>query len=564
MHLATLTVRNLRSIEELILPLRKGLTTIVGANSSGKSNVFRALELFFTGKIDRRPFSAALDMPSWIMNATAPSARTSVMVDFDLSLGTASRLWKAVEDTFRQKGWPVSPEKRISIIRYFSRGAASGFQCIIPTKGTRQSECEEITGLADLLIRRVEYRYVPSLKDLQSTSFQEVSEELKARLLSVWAGGDRKDVGKKREAFQKIRQEIEQLIQDSAKGLSESLTANFPEVSFLKLAMASTELEDMIGSLEIFANDGHETLMRQKGSGIQGASIIHMLKILRDTAPKGANNKQLFLWNIEEPETFLHPSAQRRLALLLREQAKDTQILTTTHSPLFVDRRTPEANQLIQRKNISGHHCSIVAKLPREDPMKPIRESLGTSLADSLSVHEAVILVEGVSDVTIFSEAYRRLCAQGVLRLPVDYVAFISGHGSSQQATAYTILRSWSPLSKAVAVFDFDAAGREDGAKRLKGSGEGKDYFYLPHGADDVVLEDMYSSRIKDAAQSDGAIVKVITIQTRPGGHEISRKVEWNKELLAKYFVKNATSEEWNAIERFVKLVVASVVDIDV
>jgi predicted ATP-dependent endonuclease of OLD family len=561
MYISGLTIRNLRSIEELVLPkLDRGLTTIVGANSSGKSNILRALELFFTGKIDRREFSAPLDMPSWIINAKAPSARTSIQVEFNLSTKTSARLWKAVETTFTSKGWPIPSGKKITIIRYFSRGGKSGFQCVIPTKGTRESECSELNEIASLLIRRVEYRYVPSLKDLQSDSFRQVSEELKGRLLSVWAGGDRKDVAAKRDSFQKIRLEIEKLIQDSAKGLSDSLSSHFPEVSSLKLSMASTELEDMIGSLEIFADDGHETLMRQKGSGIQGASIIHMLRILRDTAPKGANNKQLFVWNIEEPETFLHPSAQRRLSLLLRRQAQNTQIFTTTHSPLFVDRTTPLSNLLITRKKTpTNFYCTNLVKLPPEDPLRPVRESLGTSLSDSLSLHEAVVLVEGLSDVTIFTEAYHRLCHRKKLELSDDYVAFISGHGSSQQATACTILKSWSPLSRMAAIFDYDKAGRDDGAKRWKSAIEGKDYFFLPHSKDDIVLEDLYPKSIIKAAETDGTIAQTINITQRPDGQEISREVTWNKDQLAKYFIKNATDNDWKPIEDFIYKIIKSI-----
>lgn len=559
MRISSLSVRNLRSIEEVTLDLENSLTTIVGANSSGKSNILRALELFFTGKIDRRSFVAPLDMPTWIINAKAPSARTSIRVEFDLSDRGANRLWVEVEHLFNKKGWLLPNQKRITIIRYFSRGSASGYQCIIPTKGTRQSECKELTELAELLIRRVEYRYVPSLKDLQSDSFREVSEELKARLLSFWAGGNRKEVTEKREAFQKIRGEIEALIQDSAQGLSASLKDHFPEVSALKLAMASTELEDMIGSLDIFADDGHETLMRQKGSGIQGASIIHMLRVLRETAPRGANHKQLFLWNIEEPETFLHPSAQRRLAKMLRDQSSNTQIITTTHSPQFVVRDAPYSNVLMQRSAKEGHYCSSPTKLPKVDPLRPIRESLGTSLADSLSLHEVVVLVEGLSDVTIFSTAYRRLCERNEIDFDPEFVAFVSGNGASQQATGFSVLRSWSPLSMIGAIFDYDRAGRDDGAKRLKTAVEGRDFFYLPHTANDVVLEDLYPVGIKQAAQRSDAITQRITVVQRPDGTELSRSIEWNKDQLAQYFVQNATDGDWQLIEMFVKKVVQTV-----
>ncbi len=560
MRIVGLTIRNLRSIDELTLELPSGLTTIVGPNSSGKSNIFRGLELFFTGNVDGRPFAAMYDMPSWIINAVAPAARTSVQVEIDLSTKSSARLWKEVEKLFNGKNWPIPPDKHIKIIRYFSRGGVSGFQCVIPTKGTSQSEGPKLTYIAELLIRRVEYRYVSSLKDLQSESFRRVSEELKARLLSVWSGGDRKEVASKRGEFQRIRKEIESLIQDAAQGLSGSLHEQFPEVASLKLSMASTELEDMIGSLDIFADDGHETLLRQKGSGIQGASIIHMLRILRVTAPRGANNKQLFLWNIEEPETFLHPSAQRRLARLLRDFSKDTQILATTHSPLFVSRASPHTNVLVQRQEKAGRYRTVSVKLPKEDPLRPIRDSLGTSLADSLSLHEAVVLVEGPSDVIIFSTAYRRLCLSGALKLDPDYVAFVSGHGSSQQATAHNILRSWSPLSKCASIFDYDKAGRDDGAKRLRSAVHGKDYFFLPHTVVDVVLENLYPTPIIDAAKADGSVAQIITTQRRPDGTVISEVVEWNKEQLANFFCTHANANEWVYIEDFVKSVVNALI----
>jgi putative ATP-dependent endonuclease of OLD family len=563
MRIAGITIKNLRSIEELSLTLSTDLTTLVGANSSGKSNILRAFELFFTGQLDGRPFIAAYDMPTWIMNAKAPAARTSIQVQFDLSAANAGtkRLWKFVSDLFSKQSWPLPTDKHLTIIRYYSRGGASGFQCVIPTKGTGQSEIPPLKELAEMLIRRVEYRYISSLKDLQSQSFQKVSEELKARLISTWAGGGRAEVSEKRENFQKIRGEVEALIQGSAKTLSDSLHEHFPEVSGLKLAMASTELEDMIGALDMFATDGHETLLRQKGSGIQGASIIHMIRILRETAPKGGNNKHLFLWNVEEPETFLHPSAQRRLAKLLREQSKNTQILLTTHSPLFVDRKNPQTNALVRRSKDNMKHSSKIVSLPAEDPMKPIRESLGTSLADSLSLHEAVVLVEGPSDATIFSTAYRRLCARKVIPFDSEYVVFVSGHGSSTQATAFTILRSWSPLSKCAAIFDFDQAGKEQGAKRIKVPVvENKDYFFLPHGTSDVVLEDLYPPSLLAKAKADGTTVRTVTKTLNGKGETISELTDWNKEQLAQYFCKHATDADWKLIENFIKNLVETVV----
>jgi hypothetical protein len=500
-------------------------------------------------------------MPTWVIESIAPQVRTQIQLEFAMADEGDETIWKLVQDFFRKKSLPVPTAKLFKVVRYFSRSGASGFQCIVPGQGTRSTEGEDLIELVERIKKCVEFRYVPSLKDLQSDSFRETSEELKRRLLSIWAGGDRKLVTEKRERFKAIRAEIEQLIQDSATGLSDSLHDHFPDVANIKLAMSSTELEDMIGTLDIFANDGHETLMKQKGSGIQGASIIHMLRILRETAPHGRHQKRLFLWNIEEPETFLHPTAQRRLADLLLKQSRNTQILITTHSPIFVQRQTPAANILFKREKTSGNYATQRIKLPSEDSLRPIRESLGTSLADSLSLHELVVIVEGPSDATLFTKAFERLCQRGDLKLESNYCAFISGHGASQQATGYTILKSWSPLSRAAAIFDFDKEGRENGAKKIKVKvTEGVDYFFLPHVTADVVLEDLYSRRIKDKAQTDGAIVKIITTQTRPDGTEISKTVDWNKDQLAHYFCDNATDIEWRPAENFIKEVITKII----
>ena len=180
-------------------------------------------------------------------------------------------------------------------------------------------------------------------------------------------------------------------------------------------------------------------------------------------------------------------------------------------------------------------------KLPNEDALKPIRQSLGTSLADSLALHEAVVLVEGPSDATVFSRAFERLCERQLFAGSPEFVAFVSCHGASQQATSFSILKSWSPLSRLAAIFDYDKAGREDGVRRLRLSPvENVDYFYLPHDTVDVTLEDLYPEGLLDAAKDDGSLVRVVVTRTRPGGEVIDEQIDWNKDQLAQYFCNRA------------------------
>jgi hypothetical protein len=122
----------------------------VGANSAGKSNLFRGFELFACDTIDRRAFNAALDMPTWIIQAKAPSARTSIQVEFDFSARGDERLWASVERLHTKKNWPSPQTKRFTISKYYSRSNTSGFQCSVSGQGTRSTESQELKDLGVL------------------------------------------------------------------------------------------------------------------------------------------------------------------------------------------------------------------------------------------------------------------------------------------------------------------------------------------------------------------------------------------------------------------------------
>lgn len=95
-------------------------------------------------------------------------------------------------------------------------------------------------------------------------------------------------------------------------------------------------------------NDGLRTLAEQKGHGLQRAVIFALIRVwasaLRtareednQTVPRASSESIIFA--MEEPELFLHPHAQRRLAQAIQE-ISDTpqhQVFVCTHSTHFVD-----------------------------------------------------------------------------------------------------------------------------------------------------------------------------------------------------------------------------------
>jgi len=101
---------------------------------------------------------------------------------------------------------------------------------------------------------------------------------------------------------------------------------------------------------DVHLNDGVKTTADRKGHGLQRAMMFALLrawaKTLREErssrdqegpAPRKQSDSVIFA--MEEPELFLHPHAQRRLATTLREIAEtpNHQVFICTHSTHFVD-----------------------------------------------------------------------------------------------------------------------------------------------------------------------------------------------------------------------------------
>jgi putative ATP-dependent endonuclease of the OLD family len=99
---------------------------------------------------------------------------------------------------------------------------------------------------------------------------------------------------------------------------------------------------------ELHVDDGLRTPADRKGHGLQRAILFALLRAwanaLREAPaekaavrPRATSESVIFA--VEEPELFLHPHAQRRLAGALKEiaSAPEHQVLVCTHSAQFVD-----------------------------------------------------------------------------------------------------------------------------------------------------------------------------------------------------------------------------------
>lgn len=101
---------------------------------------------------------------------------------------------------------------------------------------------------------------------------------------------------------------------------------------------------------------------------------------------------------IEEPETNLHPGAQRALLELLREWSSERLFILSTHSPVFLDEPSSTVKVFLTQRTKGLSTVRTVS-----DERSEALAALGVRPSDILSA-DRVLLVEGPSDQNVIGE----------------------------------------------------------------------------------------------------------------------------------------------------------------
>ncbi|CAJ0784805.1 AAA family ATPase [Ralstonia chuxiongensis] len=119
------------------------------------------------------------------------------------------------------------------------------------------------------------------------------------------------------------------------------LRENFPQAR-VELEVPPPELRAVLGSAQIYVDDGSRDLIENKGDGIKRSLTFALLQAYVQTLERRARSDaeevpaaRPLLFLFEEPELYLHPKSQRVLFATLGRIADAHQVVVTTHSPLF-------------------------------------------------------------------------------------------------------------------------------------------------------------------------------------------------------------------------------------
>jgi predicted ATP-dependent endonuclease of OLD family len=224
------------------------------------------------------------------------------------------------------------------------------------------------------------------------------------------------------------------------------------------------------------------------GSGTQNRTHILMaiLQANRIKTTGSPDDKITPVVVIEEPESFLHPSAQAEFGRMLRHLSEELgiQILVTTHSPHMLNQEEGTSNILLTRETRRGKvYKTVRVDTSGENWMAPFADHLGISSEEFASLKplfsadkSKVLLVEGPIDQEYFQFLQQHSLACEQLAAGIEVVPYGGKDTLKNTLLIQFVLRKFD---RVFVTYDLDAAAEVRAALTRVGLDETTDYIGL-------------------------------------------------------------------------------------
>lgn len=385
-------IKNFRSIVEAEIDTTN-MNIFVGLNDVGKSNVLKALNLFFNYKPDTFNF---FEDYSSLVHLKGHRAKEIII-----------RLTLEIPDKYADKGeveltkkWVWTQTKGVTFSSTYNRGFSAKSR-------TR------------VLLDRISYEYIPAVKS--KAYFRELLAKMYESMLLA-ANSELKDVN------QGYSDKLQKLTLD----LSESLKKNLNIDSYIKMPEdLSILFKDLF--FETKDKEGNPINLLSRGDGIQARHIPSILKFIYDRKSVDAVKRSVpctIIWGYEEPENGIELASCFQLAEEFKRYSQNIQFFATSHSPAFYSLQK-EKDALVyltyKEDNKTQYVCSkdmetlnrhfglmpiiqpyIDKELERYKAQESVIEDLKARI-QKVGKRKIIILTEGKSDVIHIKTAFQQL-----------------------------------------------------------------------------------------------------------------------------------------------------------
>lgn len=392
-------IKDFRSFRDGVISGVTDFFSIAGRNGTGKSNVLRALNLFFNDEVEP---GTSMDLArDFHRGAAERKDRRLIRIEVAFELPIPPFHWRRrvaehaealgiAHGTFRvAREWSWDPDtgRVIARIEFEPQG-----------EGWVEPDQEHLDFFQLLLTRLIKYRYVPNHVHpvtLIENERSELQRTLMTRLNRRRAGDDAVDLDAPLNAITTVASEvIEPVVQHLRRAAPELDTASIATPETWADIALTLDLE-----LQESGQSSRSALLH--GSGHQSVVSLSMLRLI-DTDFSGSFGwHQATIWGIEEPEAYLHHELALQVASLLASFSEHPrfQTLVTTHSPTII--AFSDAGVLIETSAQETLLPSDLIRVAAGSGVGPFIHPL------LMNESKPLLVVEGPSDRVHMENAYR-------------------------------------------------------------------------------------------------------------------------------------------------------------
>lgn len=441
-----INIKRFRSIDNLTLKIDSthNISTICGQNNVGKTNVLRALSLFF----NKLEFNFREDVPEFKQMTMGSSVYPHLTLHIKDT--TSNDVYVITKD------FDIRKIEDDSIKNYSIKGKKNN-------QNIDGQECEQI-------LEKINIFYLPSI----NISFPETINYLvDDKFLSIEFGNSRMR-GKKGEVknyLERAKSTLQDIL-DEFTATIDPIFKDFHEnwgIKFLVPKNINRFREIINEEIEFIITDDTMSEIRTKGSGLQRLGhILLNLRIIDKLVEAGQN----CILIIDEPDIYLHSKLQKKLNALLIETSKKAQIFITTHSPLFINGykmrnlfllELAVEQSFVTRKKKEGNKLNTtLVDLTKDDAIFLIKETLGVEDSDNLTIGKRNIIVEGEEDKRYITELAKYFDLPMCNIIPAGGVTNFSKYLDFYNSIAS---EEFEEKPTFILLFDNDNAGRDEYGK---------------------------------------------------------------------------------------------------
>jgi predicted ATPase len=377
-QLVNFSATNYRSITAAHRIAFSNVTVLIGKNNEGKSNLLRALEaamlllqrhaLSETTKFRRSLSSEELyvwkrDFPIQLQGRRGVN-QTILKLEFLLNDAECLEFKQAI-GTNLNGALPLEIK--------IGKDEEPTIRLVKSGKGTKALTSKS-AAIAKFVASRIYFNYIPAIRTDGATI------DLISRMLSQELRALESD-DRYLQALETIAALQQPILDELAARVQGPLKEFLPSIKSVKLEISDLSRRySLRQNVNVVVDDGTPTSLEHKGDGVKSLAALGLLK--SRNAQKGAS-----ILAIEEPEAHLHPAAIHQVNDIVQSIAKTSQVIITTHNPLFVDRVNVKSNIIV----------TDGAATPAKN-IASIRDLLGIKASDNLTHANYALVVEGEED----------------------------------------------------------------------------------------------------------------------------------------------------------------------